>query len=245
VGVQRVVLPRELAIAEIRKIRRQTTVELEAFVHGALWWPIPAMPHQRVDRRPQRQPRQCAQACRMTYELGATAATSTWARRNTSSARRTWRPTTAAAVDRGGRVGLKIEGRLKTPEYWPASPSLSRGDRDGVSGGRWNSLRDVEEMEVSFSRGFSQAGWKACDHQGAGPGLSSSKRGVFLGQITTSAAAGRPGASGHRAGASIKRGDGIVFEGDRSEDASKAGGSTKSSRTAVGWKPAFPRGWSS
>ena len=35
-GVRRVVLPRELSIAEIAAIRRQTDVELEAFVHGAL-----------------------------------------------------------------------------------------------------------------------------------------------------------------------------------------------------------------
>ena len=35
-GVRRVVLPRELSIAEIAAIRRQTEVELEVFVHGAL-----------------------------------------------------------------------------------------------------------------------------------------------------------------------------------------------------------------
>src|SRR5262245_36687045 len=35
-GIQRVVLARELSIREIRKIRRQTSVELEVFVHGAL-----------------------------------------------------------------------------------------------------------------------------------------------------------------------------------------------------------------
>ena len=35
-GIERVVLARELSIPEIRTIRRQTTVELEVFVHGAL-----------------------------------------------------------------------------------------------------------------------------------------------------------------------------------------------------------------
>ncbi len=35
-GVSRVVLPRELSLAEIAQIRRQTDVELEVFVHGAL-----------------------------------------------------------------------------------------------------------------------------------------------------------------------------------------------------------------
>ena len=35
-GIQRVVLPRELSIDEIRQIHMTTNVELEAFVHGAL-----------------------------------------------------------------------------------------------------------------------------------------------------------------------------------------------------------------
>ena len=34
--MRRVVLPRELSIAEIAEIRRHTNIELEAFVHGAL-----------------------------------------------------------------------------------------------------------------------------------------------------------------------------------------------------------------
>ena len=33
-GIRRVVLPRELSIDQIAAIRRQTSVELEAFVHG-------------------------------------------------------------------------------------------------------------------------------------------------------------------------------------------------------------------
>ena len=36
-GIRRVVLPRELSIDDIAAIRRQTAVELEAFVHGSLW----------------------------------------------------------------------------------------------------------------------------------------------------------------------------------------------------------------
>jgi len=36
VGFQRVILARELSLAEIADIRRQTTIELEAFVHGSL-----------------------------------------------------------------------------------------------------------------------------------------------------------------------------------------------------------------
>jgi len=35
-GVRRVVLPRELSLDQIAAIRRQTQIELEAFVHGAL-----------------------------------------------------------------------------------------------------------------------------------------------------------------------------------------------------------------
>ena len=39
-GMRRVVLARELSAAEIRAIRAESTIELEAFAHGALWMSV-------------------------------------------------------------------------------------------------------------------------------------------------------------------------------------------------------------
>ena len=69
-GVKRVVLPRELSLAEIAALRSATSVELEVFVHGALCISYSgqclaslAMGGRSGNRG------QCAQACRMAYEL--------------------------------------------------------------------------------------------------------------------------------------------------------------------------------
>ena len=43
--------------------------------------------------------------------------------------------------------------------------------------------RDVEEMELSFSRGFSHGWLDGCDHKMLVPAISSAKRGVLLGDV--------------------------------------------------------------
>ena len=69
-GVSRVVLARELSLAEIRAIRAQTDCELEMFVHGALCvsysgqcFSSEAWGGRSANRG------QCAQACRLPYEM--------------------------------------------------------------------------------------------------------------------------------------------------------------------------------
>jgi putative protease len=69
-GVQRVTLARELSIDEIRQIKASTSCELEIFVHGALCvaysgqcFSSEAWGGRSANRG------QCAQACRLPYEL--------------------------------------------------------------------------------------------------------------------------------------------------------------------------------
>ncbi|MDR0371058.1 MAG: U32 family peptidase [Prevotellaceae bacterium] len=69
-GISRVVLARELSLNEIKSIRSQTTVELEAFVHGALCvgysglcYISQAMCGRSANRG------ECAQFCRLPYDL--------------------------------------------------------------------------------------------------------------------------------------------------------------------------------
>ena len=57
-GIERVILARELSLAQIRKIKEGSKVGLEVFVHGALCYcylrPMPVLQHA---RGPERQPR--------------------------------------------------------------------------------------------------------------------------------------------------------------------------------------------
>lgn len=69
-GAKRVVLARELSLAEIREIRRVTAIELEVFVHGAMCIAYSGrcfLSHYLTGRDANRG--ECAQACRWKYHL--------------------------------------------------------------------------------------------------------------------------------------------------------------------------------
>ncbi len=77
-GVRRVVLPRELSLEEIAALRRATCIELEVFVHGALCISYSGQCLASLAQGGRSGNRgQCAQACRMAYELLENSAAST------------------------------------------------------------------------------------------------------------------------------------------------------------------------
>ena len=69
-GMERVVLARELSIAEIKSIKSKTNMPLEAFVHGALCvaYSGQCLTSESLGGRSANRG-QCAQACRLSYEL--------------------------------------------------------------------------------------------------------------------------------------------------------------------------------
>jgi putative protease len=80
---------------------------------------------------------------------------------------------------------LKIEGRLKTPEYVANITSHYRKAIDQALREKRVEVSDdaKREMELSFSRGFSPGWIEGNDHKRLVPGVHSSKRGVELGSI--------------------------------------------------------------
>lgn len=69
-GAKRVVLAREVTLAEIAEIRSRTELELEVFVHGAMCWAYSGrcyLSHHLTGRSGNRG--ECAQACRWKYSL--------------------------------------------------------------------------------------------------------------------------------------------------------------------------------
>ena len=116
---------------------------------------------------------------------------------------------------------FKIEGRLKTPEYVANITRHYRQAIDTAVAGRpvEFSPRQVEEMELSFSRGFSPGWLGGCDHKMLVPGLSSAKHGVLVGRVRR--------VRGERVEleltGSLAPGDGVVFEGDRARGEEQGG----------------------
>jgi putative protease len=214
-GVKRVVLARELSIAEIRAIHSKTTVELEAFVHGALCvaYSGQCLTSESLGGRSANRG-QCAQACRLPYELVCDGEDI-----DLGDTKYLLSPQDLAAyallpeLAEAGVSCFKIEGRLKTPEYVANITRQYRRALDAFAAGREAAFsdQDVAEMELSFSRGFSPGWLNGCDHKMLVPGLSSAKRGVLLGEVKA--------IRGQRVIIAARRtvapGDGIVFEGNR------------------------------
>jgi putative protease len=220
-GVERVVLARELSLEEITAIGKHSNMPLEAFVHGALCvaYSGQCLTSESLGGRSANRG-QCAQACRLPYQLicddkEIDLGEQQYLLSPQDLAAYTLIPQLLAA----GVCSFKIEGRLKTPEYVANITRHYRQAIDSALAGKPVEFtpRQVEEMELSFSRGFSPGWLGGNDHKMLVPALSSAKRGVLLGRVRQ--------VSGNRVTvelrASIKRGDGVVFAGNRADSAAE------------------------
>jgi putative protease len=222
-GVKRVVLARELSLEQIAKISSQTDMPLEAFVHGALCvaYSGQCLTSASLGGRSANRG-QCAQACRLPYELVCDGEDV-----DLGDQKYLLSPQDLAAYELtpelidAGVISFKIEGRLKSAEY---VANIIRHYRRAIDAAFANqpvefTKQDVEEMQLSFSRGFSPGWLRGDDHKMLVPAISSAKRGVFLGTVQ-SAARGRVAV---QLACRIAAGDGIVFEGNRAEDDEQGG----------------------
>lgn len=222
-GIVRVVLPRELSIDEMRAIHAATSIELEAFVHGALCvaYSGQCLTSESLGGRSANRG-QCAQACRLPYDL-----ISDGQDVDLGEQKYLLSPQDLSAIEYSpelidaGIRSFKIEGRLKTPEYVANITRHYRQAIDTAMTGRPVVLTATEkrEMELSFSRGFSPGWLEGCEHKRLVPALSSAKRGVYLGEVVQ---VGR-GQVRVNLASPIAKGDGLVFEGDRSTDREQGG----------------------
>lgn len=214
-GVERVVLARELSIDEVRRIREGTSVEIETFVHGALCvaYSGQCLTSESLGGRSANRG-QCAQACRLPYDLIVDGED-----RELGDVRYLLSPQDLAAYDHvkelldAGVGCLKIEGRLKTPEYVAAVTRHYRQAIDAAMAGApiKFSQQEVHDLEMTFSRGFSPGWFEGCEHKRLVPGTHSAKRGVRVGVVEEV----RGERVVARLDAELKPGDGVAFEGDR------------------------------
>ena len=118
VGLQRAILARELTLEQIREIRRKTTIELEAFVHGALCVSYSGqcyLSHACTNRSANRG--ECAQFCRLPYTLTDATGEIIRAHSHLLSLKDMDRSDYLAELLEAGITSFKIEGRLKGMDY--------------------------------------------------------------------------------------------------------------------------------
>ena len=232
-GIGRVVVGRELSLKEITEISndiasREAYVEIEAFVHGAMCvsysgqcFSSEAWGGRSANRG------QCAQACRLPYGLIVDGELKNFAEKYVLS------PQDLAAVDlvpeliQAGVVSLKIEGRLKGPEYVALTTQVYRRAVDAA----WDALqRDKQiskedlidentwnEMRVTFARaqdeehgGLTHGFLDGPKHQMLVRGRNPRHRGIYVGQIVDINSKRRSIVI--EANARLKRGDGLVID---------------------------------
>ena len=137
-GVTRIVVPRELSVAEIRRFAAGTDAELEVFVHGALCvsWSGQCLTSEAWGGRSANRG-QCAQSCRMPYELVVDGTL-----RPLGDVRYLLSPKDLAGARAVpelldvGVHGLKIEGRQKGAQYVATATGGYRRWVDGLADGQ-------------------------------------------------------------------------------------------------------------
>ncbi|MEL6461387.1 MAG: DUF3656 domain-containing protein [Cyanobacteria bacterium J06621_15] len=237
-GCNLVVLARECSIKEINKIQQQTqesSLPLEVFVHGALCvaYSGQCLTSEALGGRSANRG-ECAQACRMTYELIADGKTI-----NLGDRKYLLSPQDLAGIDvlpdlvKSGVSCLKIEGRLKSSEYVANVISVYRdaldrlevkGQRSKVKGQRYSEKK--YNLEMAFSRGIYTGWFEGINNQELVHARFGKKRGVYLGEVKcinkdkhkvtiTSATKSVPQPTTQSVPKSvvpIKPGDGVVFD---------------------------------
>jgi putative protease len=127
-GVTRLVTSRELSLNEIKKIRDNTDLEIETFVHGALCYCYSGqcLMSSMIGGRSGNRGR-CAQPCRMTYRFfDDTTKQSGGQERYLLSPKDINTLTIIPELVEAGIDSFKIEGRMKRPEYAAAVARLYR-----------------------------------------------------------------------------------------------------------------------
>jgi U32 family peptidase len=238
-GCNLVVLARECSLPEIEKITacragsHSRPLPVEVFVHGALCvaYSGQCLTSEALGGRSANRG-ECAQACRMPYELVSDG-------RDVPLGDRRYllSPQDLAGLEvlpglvRAGVASLKIEGRLKSPEYVANITRIYRRALDNLRNQtqgaiprspdltRTPSAREWYELEMAFSRGLHTGWFRGVNNQQLVHARFGKKRGVYLGRVirvTDEKVA-------TKLEALLKPGDGIVFDAGRPEEPEQGG----------------------
>ncbi len=189
-GVSRVIMARELSLDAMKEIIRKSGVEIEAFIHGALCicYSGQCLMSSMIGGRSGNRGR-CAQPCRLPYVLvdrhGRTLADPGTTGSYLLSPRDLNMSKNMPDLVNSGITALKIEGRMKRPEYVSTVVRVYRALLDrAVAGGNFFVTPDeARDLSQIFNRDFTTGYF----YGRPGPELMSCKRpnnrGLFLGRV--------------------------------------------------------------
>jgi U32 family peptidase len=189
-GAKRVIVSRELTAAEVKDIVDHSSAEIEVFVHGALCYSysgkclFSSFLHDRSANRGA-----CAQPCRRRYRFVVNGREINEKHVGGSYPISCAELSTLTGLEdivKTGVVSLKIEGRMKKPEYVTASAAAYKAAVEDICKPGENPTRkelELREAELAklFYRGFTRGfilGEKGVSHP-----KYSSNYGAFLGKV--------------------------------------------------------------
>ncbi|WP_238860710.1 U32 family peptidase [Clostridium sp. YIM B02569] len=206
-GMQRIVLSRELTVDEIKYISKDLGIETEIFVHGALCvcYSGQCLMSSMIGGRSGNRGR-CAQPCRMQYTL--TGENFGERKAYLLSPKDTCFIDDMDAVIKSGTSSLKVEGRMKKPEY---VAGVTRNYRKAIDKVLVNTKFDLQRGRQELAQLFNREGFaKAYLYKNVGKDMMSynypKNTGVYIGQVSNSGEV--------KLEASVSLGDGIRFNDD-------------------------------
>ncbi len=191
-GAVRIVLARECSLEEIKKIRANTDLEIEAFVHGAMCIAVSGrcfMSHHLFEQSANRG--ECIQPCRREYEVydSATQKSLLIGEDYILSPKDLC---TIEFIDQLIETGIdsfKIEGRKRSPEYVAKVVSVYRRAIDLYFEKNLTAKKKqkfLKELEAVYNRGFSSGFYFGKPSSENYAGISGSKattRKVYVGKV--------------------------------------------------------------
>ena len=251
-GVERVIVARELSTQDIRQITERTDVPIEVFVHGALCvsYSGQCLTSESLGRRSANRG-QCAQACRLPYELVVDGK-----EKDLGDKAYLLSPQDLAAHDllddlTGlGVCSFKIEGRLKSAHYVAATTQTYRAAIDAVAEHRTFRLTREQELDLAqtFSRGFTHGFFDGVNHQELVHARFPKSRGVRVGRVVGVTGHGVLIAPEQNAKAkhgfvtdhALKPGDGVVLDEGHPEQDEQGGRVNTVRARGTGYRPVNP-----
>ncbi|MCE5221700.1 MAG: DUF3656 domain-containing protein [Clostridium sp.] len=186
-GLQRIVLSRELSLDEIKYISTDLGIETEIFVHGALCvcYSGQCLMSSMIGGRSGNRGR-CAQPCRMQYTLKGEILGEK--KGYLLSPKDTCLIDDVDSIIKSGTASLKVEGRMKKPEY---VAGVTRNYRKSIDKVLKNAKFDLNKGRNELAQLFNREGFaKAYLYKNVGKDMMSynypKNTGVFIGQVTNS-----------------------------------------------------------
>ncbi|KAB2951578.1 U32 family peptidase [Heliorestis acidaminivorans] len=191
-GLNRIVLARELSLTEIQKITELPNIEVEVFVHGALCicYSGQCLMSSLIGGRSGNRGR-CAQPCRLTYDLvdeeGQNLIDGKKVGHHLLSPRDIKTIEHLPALIAAGVKSLKIEGRMKKPEYVATVVHQYRQALDRALEGSFQVLEEEERrLHQIFNRSFSPSYLQGNPGQDLMSYKRPNHRGFYIGRVRSS-----------------------------------------------------------